>query len=302
MKKTGNSRFIQDKAAAFLMGGPAWFSIALVLIIGGGLFHRSLPILHHQSLFSLITSTVWKPFKGEFGFFPFIMGTVWVTAVAVFLALPVGLLSSIYLSEYAGDQLRKWMNPFIDLLSGIPSVVYGLWGILVIVPWIRNNVAPHFVQGASGYSLLAGGIVLSIMLLPLIVGITGEVFTAVPQRLREASLSLGATPWQTVKHVVLRKSLTGILAAAALAVSRALGETMAVLMVCGNVAQAPHSIFDPAYPLPALIANNYGEMLSIPLYDSALLLAALVLFVIILLFNAVSRAVLIQVERRMQRT
>jgi phosphate transport system permease protein len=207
------------------------------------------------------------------------------------------LLSAIYLSEYAHPYVKKAVYPMIDVLAGIPPVIYGVWGILVIVPFISETLAPHFVEFSTGYSILAGGIVLAIMIIPLMISVFIEIFDALPGGLREASLSLGATNWQTIKKVVLRKSFPGLAAAVVLAISRAFGETIAVLMVCGNVSEVPKSIFDPAYPLPALIANNYGEMMSIPLYDSALMLSALLLFVIILLFNAVSRLILIRIEK-----
>ena len=175
-------------------------------------------------------------------------------------------------------------------------MIFGVWGVLFIVPLVRY-IAPHFVKFSTGYSVLAGGIVLAVMIFPLIVSIVVEVFATIPQELKDASLSLGATKWETVKKVILRKSLPGIIAAVVLAISRAFGETIAVLMVCGNVPVAPKSVFDAGYPLPALIANNYGEMLSIPLYDSALLYAAFLLFVIIVLFNAVSRFILNRLEK-----
>jgi phosphate transport system permease protein len=135
------------------------------------------------------------------------------------------------------------------------------------------------------------------MIFPLVMSLLGEVFTSISTELRDASLSLGATKWQTTKLVLMRKALPGIMAALILAISRALGETIAVLMVCGNIAAIPHSVFDSGYPLPALIANNYGEMLSIPMYDSALMLAALILFLIIVIFNVTSRVVSNQLEK-----
>ena len=184
------------------------------------------------------------------------------------------------------------------MLSGIPPVIYGVWGTLTIVPFISEDIAPHFVEFSSGYSVLAGGIVLSVMITPLLISIFIEVFTSIPKEMREASLSLGATKWQTVKQIILRKSMPGIVAAIALAVSRAFGETIAVLMVCGNIPIIPSSIFDACYPLPALIANNYGEMLSIPSYESALMMAAFLLFIIIVFFNATSRLILNRIERR----
>lgn len=225
------------------------------------------------------------------------MGTLWVTGVAVLIAVPLCLLTAIYLSEYAHSRVREWVKPLIDILAGIPSVVYGVWGILVIVPLIKDYVAPFFGSFSTGYSILSGGIVLAIMIFPVIIHVALEILRAVPQEVREASLALGATRWQTIKHVVMRKALPGVAAAIVLGISRAFGETMAVLMVVGNVPKIPGSVLDPAYPLPALIANNYGEMLSIPLYDSALMLAALILLLVILIFNVVSRMILIRVER-----
>ncbi|HWZ04888.1 MAG TPA: ABC transporter permease subunit, partial [Mucilaginibacter sp.] len=177
--------------------------------------------------------------------------------------------------------------------------IFGVWGVLFIIPLIQDHIAPHFVAFSTGYSVLAGGVVLAVMIFPLIVSIITEVLRTIPQDLRDASLSLGATRWETTRKVILRKALPGIIAALVLAISRAFGETIAVLMVCGNNAAVPHSVFDPGYPLPALIANNYGEMLSIPMYDSALMFAALLLFVIILLFNIISRVILARLERKL---
>lgn len=276
------------------------FSGLIVFIMAFGLYQRSRPILAIKSLTELLFSNSWHPLRGEFGFFPFIMGTLWVTGVAVAIAIPLCLLTAIYLSEYAHRRMREWTKPLIDLLAGIPSVVYGIWGVLVIVPLIKNHIAPFFGRFSTGYSVLSGGIVLAIMIFPIIIHVSVEVFGSVPYEVREASLALGATKWQTVKHVVMRKALPGVIAAIVLGFSRAFGETMAVLMVAGNVTKVPSSVLDPAYPLPALIANNYGEMLSVPLYDSALLLASLVLLLVVLFFNIISRAVLTRAERRMQ--
>jgi phosphate transport system permease protein len=272
-------------------------SLLFAVIIGISLYYKSAPILDQHSIWNLLSGSSWKPLKGEFGFFPFIMGTLWVTAIAIVISLPLCLLSAIYLSEYAHPRIKKAVYPMIDVLAGIPPVVYGVWGILVVVPFISNDLAPHFVEFSTGYSTLAGGIVLGIMIIPLMISVFIEIFDALPAGLREASLSLGATNWQTIKKVVLRKSLPGLAAAVVLAISRAFGETMAVLMVCGNVSEVPKSVFDPSYPLPALIANNYGEMMSVPMYDSALMLSALLLFVIIVVFNVISRLILIRIER-----
>jgi phosphate transport system permease protein len=276
----------------------AFFSLLLLLVIGTSLLIKSLPIIREKSLLVLLTSGNWKPFKGEFGFLPYIMSTLYVSLIAIFIALPLSLLSGIYLSTYASKNIRRFFEPVVDLLSGIPPVIYGVWGSLTIVPFIANTIAPHYVEFSSGYSVLAGGTVLAIMILPLLISILLEVFRSLPQEMTDASLSLGATKWQTVKKVMLRKSFPGIIAAIVLSVSRAFGETIAVLMVCGNIPLIPHSLFDACYPLPALIANNYGEMLSMPNYESALMFAAFLLFIIIVLFNAISKLTLNQIEKK----
>jgi phosphate transport system permease protein len=270
---------------------------ALVALVLFGLVGKSRAILGLKSIGALLTGTSWHPLRGEFGLWPFLVGTLSVTIAAMVLAVPVSLLAAAYLSEYAPRRVRELTRPVIDLLAGIPSVVYGVWGVLMVVPFVRA-IAPLFGATSSGYSVLAGAVVLAIMVLPTIIHVALEVFAAVPQALRDASASLGATKWETVKHVVLRKGRPGIIAASVLGLSRAFGETMAVLMVVGNVPRIPRSLFDGAYPLPALIANNYGEMMSVPLYDSALMLAALVLFAIVFAFNIGARAVLVRAERK----
>jgi len=292
-------RLIKDKVYAKIMLVFTILSVSVVLVIGIGLYLKSVPVLNKLSWYTLLTSSVWKPLKGLFGFYPFIMGTFWVTGIAIIIALPLCLLTSFYITEYAPARIRKILVPFVNLLSGIPPVIFGVWGVLFIVPLIQNHIAPHFVEFSTGYSVLAGGIVLAVMIFPLIVSIVCEVLNTIPKDLKDASLALGATKWETIRKVSLRKAKPGIIAATVLAVSRAFGETIAVLMVCGNNADVPHSVFDAGYPLPALIANNYGEMLSIPMYDSALMFAALLLFVIILLFNIISRVILARLERKL---
>ncbi|MGZ3943837.1 MAG: phosphate ABC transporter permease subunit PstC [Mucilaginibacter sp.] len=292
-------RLIKDKIYSKLMLVFTLASVSIVILIGVGLYYKSIPVLHKLSWGTLLTSSQWKPLKGLFGFFPFIMGTLWVTAISIIIALPLCLLTSFYITEYAPSRIRKILVPFVNLLSGIPPVIFGVWGVLFIIPLIQNHIAPHFVEFSTGYSVLAGGIVLAVMIFPLIVSIVCEVLNTIPKELKDASLALGATKWETIRKVSIRKASPGIIAAVVLAISRAFGETIAVLMVCGNNAVVPHSVFDPGYPLPALIANNYGEMLSIPMYESALMFAALLLFIIIFLFNIISRVILFRIERRL---
>jgi phosphate transport system permease protein len=181
-------------------------------------------------------------------------------------------------------------------MAGIPSVIYGLWGILIVVPFVRD-LGRALGYATTGYSLLSGGIILGMMVSPIIISVSLEVLRSVPMEAREATLALGTTRWETVKHVVLRVARHGILSAIVLGFTRAFGETIAVLMIVGNVPQVPKSIFDPAYPLPALLANNYGEMMSIPMYESALLLSAFILLLVVSGFNLLAHITLLRMER-----
>ena len=283
--------------------------VLLILIVTIALLVRSWPIISAYGLSDLIFGNVWKPTDGQFGFWPFIVGTFWVSAVGIVLAVPPCLLTSIYLAEYAHAKIRSLAKPVLDLLAAIPPVVYGVWGLLAIVPFVDKVLAPFSdrwlgsvsifsINQPTGFGILAAGIVLAVMIAPLIISVMYEIFATVPNDLRHASLAVGATQWQTIRNIILPQVGPGIIAAVVLGASRALGETIAVLMVVGNVPQVPTSIFDSAYPLPALIANNYGEMMSIPLYDAALLTAALVLLVVILIFNILSRLVIQRMLRR----
>jgi len=273
------------------------FANSIVLLIALGLFIKSMPILTKKSIFHLLLSSSWHPLKGEFGFYPFIIGTLEVTAIAMILAVPVCLLSAVYLSEYAHRRFRELARVVIDIMAAIPSVIYGLWGVIVVVPFVRA-LGKVLDTPTTGYSLLAGGIILAIMVSPVIISVSVEVLRTVPIQARETALALGTTKWEAIKHVVLRSALHGIFSAVVLGFARAFGETIAVLMIVGNVPKVPTSIFGPAYPLPALLANNYGEMMSIPLYNSALLLSALILLLIVSAFNITAHLTLMRIERR----
>jgi phosphate transport system permease protein len=299
----------RDRLASRLFFVFSVIPVALALLILGMLVYKSWPLISTHSLWELLTGQVWKPEDGLFGFWPFIAGTFWVTLAALVLAIPPCLLTSIFLSEYARSSLRVFMKPLLDLLAAIPSVVYGVWGTIAVVPLIQNWLIPFTrqylgdipligSQNPTGFGILAGGIVLAIMIMPFIIAVLYEILDNIPKGLKEASLAVGTTRLQTVRWAVLPRALPGLVAGIVLGASRALGETMAVLMVVGNVVQVPHSLLDAAYPLPALIANNYGEMMSIPLYDSALMTAALILLVIILLFNITSALALRRVLGR----
>jgi phosphate transport system permease protein len=303
------SRKLKDIFAQKVMFLLCVFVLSLAFLMAFGLYQRSKPVLAVSPLKDLLFSSTWHPSQGQFGLASFIAGTLWVTAIAMIVAVPLSLLTAIYLSEYASRRLRELAKPIIDLLAGISPVIYGVWGIIAIVPLVRDYLMPFFSQrlpffpfasdNYTGFSALTAGLVLAVMVFPIIISIVEEVIRTVPFEIREASLALGATKWQTIKYALLKRARPGIVAAIILGLSRAFGETMAVLMVAGcDLHGFPISIFDTAYPLPALIANTYGEMMSIPLYDAAVLLAAFMLLLVTSLFNMVGWGILLHLERK----
>ncbi|MFZ2054393.1 MAG: ABC transporter permease subunit, partial [Candidatus Aminicenantales bacterium] len=183
-------RLFKDRLARRTMLVLTSVPAFLVLLILVGLFIRSRPILAEKPFFSLLMSSSWSPLRGDFGLLPFLMGTLWVTFIALALAVPVSLLTAVYLSEYAPRFVREFTKPIIDLLAGLPSVIYGVWGVLLVVPLVGRVIAPVFGVQSSGYSVLAGGIVLAIMIFPTIIAVSLEVFSSIPDEMREASLSL----------------------------------------------------------------------------------------------------------------
>ncbi|MDR2130935.1 MAG: phosphate ABC transporter permease subunit PstC [Odoribacteraceae bacterium] len=225
----------------------------------------------------------WQPTAGpapRFGVLPLILGTLWVSLFAIFLALVPGLGVAVYLAELADDRTRQWLKPMIELLAGIPSVVYGFFGLVVLVPLIQR-----VFDLPVGESALAGSVVLAIMALPTIITIAEDAMRGAPRALREASLALGATHWQTIYRVVIPCASSGITAAAVLGIGRAVGETMAVLMVTGNAAVMPRSLFEPVRTIPATIAAELGEAPAGGTHYQALFLLGCILFAITLVIN-----------------
>ncbi|BAG83539.1 phosphate ABC transporter permease subunit PstC [Candidatus Azobacteroides pseudotrichonymphae] len=293
-------RIFKDKIAKKVMQGLTFFAFLLLVMMGVGLYYKSVSIIKANSIWQLLSSSEWSPLTGHFGFYSFILGTVYVTLLAVGISVPISLLMALFLTQNAKSWIKKIVFPVLDILAAIPSVIYGVWGILIIVPFIANVLGPYFVDYTSGYTVLAGGVVLSVMLVPLLVSLFVEIFSTIPESYKDASASLGATRWQTSRSVILRKSSSGIIASVMLAISKAFGETIAVLMVCGSVVKNPKSLFDSCYPLSVLIANNFGEMMSVPMYESALMFAALIMFIIIFIFNVISRLALQRIERSLR--
>ncbi len=222
----------------------------------------------------------------QFGFLPLVTGTLWVSFFAILIALPFGLAVAIYMSEVANHRVRNMLKPVIELLSGIPSVVYGFFGLIVIVPFLQE-----FFNLPVGESGLAGALVLAIMALPTIITVTEDAMRNCPRAMREASLALGATHWQTIYKVVIPYSISGITSGVVLGIGRAVGETMAVLMVTGNAAVIPHSILEPLRTIPATIAAELGEAPAGGAHYGALFMLGVVLFFISLLINFTVEAV-----------
>jgi phosphate transport system permease protein len=255
-----------------------------------------------------LTSSEWDPVRGRFGVAPMIFGTLVSSIVALVLATPLALGVAIFLSELAPARLRQPVAFLVDLLAAIPSVVYGLWAIFVLVPLLREHAMPFladtlglartplFAGPAYGPSMLAAGVILAIMILPYISAVSREVLLAVPRSQREAALALGATRWEMIVGAVLPYARSGIVGGIILGLGRALGETMAVTMVIGNRHEISASLLAPGYTLASLIANEFSEATG-DLHVSALMAAGAVLFAITLMVNAIARWLVWRVSR-----
>ncbi len=255
-----------------------------------------------------ITSSEWNPVLREFGALPFIYGTVLSSLLALVIAVPLSVGLAIFLTELAPRWLAGPIGFATELLAAIPSVVYGLWGIFVLVPWLRFTVQeplsrrfgdtiPFFEGPAYGFSMLSGAVILSIMIIPFISAVTREVLTAVPREQREAALALGATRWEMTWQVALPYALPGIIGGAILGLGRALGETMAITMVIGNRPDIAASLFAPGYTMASVLANEFAEATG-ELYLSALMEIALLLFGITIVVNAFAQILVWRVAQR----
>lgn len=253
-----------------------------------------------------LVSSAWDPVREMFGALPIIYGTIVSSVLALLISVPLSIGVAVFLSEIAPAWLEKPASYLVELLAGIPSVVYGLWGIFVLVPWIRNDVQPFlsqnfgflpFFQGPPyGFGLLAAVLILSIMILPIIASISRDIIRSVPHDQREAALALGATKWESIL-IVLKEVKSGILGASMLGLGRAVGETMAVTMVIGNRPLISASLFDPSYTMASAIANEFTEATS-DMYISSLIHLALVLFVITIIINALARLLVWSMDRK----
>ncbi|MBX5481690.1 MAG: phosphate ABC transporter permease subunit PstC [Myxococcaceae bacterium] len=299
-------------------GDRAWGLIlsalgGAVLIIAGGiilsLVRVARPVFAEVGLEDFLTGQDWDPLSDVFGALPFIYGTVVTSVLAILIALPVALGMTLFLAEMGPKWLRQPVAFAVETLASIPSVVYGLWALFVLVPWLRQTVQPFlgdhlgflplFSGPPLGLGYLAAALVLAVMILPTIASVTGEVLKTAPVAVKEGALALGATRWEAIRMAVLPHSRPGIFGATLLGLGRALGETMAVTMVIGNSPTISASLFAPGYTLPSVIANEFAEAAG-DRHTGALAALALVLFGITLLLNSVARLIMQRGQRKLQ--
>jgi phosphate transport system permease protein len=280
-----------------------------ILIIVAGIFYQlvsaSLPTLKKFG-FAFFYNSTWDPVAENFGALPFIYGTIVTSVVALLIAIPVGVGAAIYLAEYAPPKVSKVVSILVDLLAAIPSVIYGLWGIFVLVPCMQNKIQPFlgkylgflpFFQGPNyGVGFLAASIILAIIIVPFIISVSREVILAVPSVYKESAYALGSTRWEAIYDIVLSYGKVGILGAVILALGRAIGETMAVTMIIGNNVVISPSLFSPGYTLASVLANEFAEA-DTNMYLSALIEIGLVLFLVSIVVNILARVLIWSVTK-----
>lgn len=268
---------VKEKVMEYVFLLTAVISIVAVVLICAFLFANGIPAMKEIGFLDFLSGTKWKPGNDKYGIFPMILGSIYVTGGALIIGVPVGILMSVFMARFCPDKLYRILKPVVDLLAGIPSIVYGFFGLVVLVPFIRE----HFP--GNGQSILCASVLLGIMILPTIIGASEPTIRAVEQSYYEGALALGATHERSVFTVVVPAAKSGILAAVVLGVGRALGETMAVMMVVGNQPRVPDSIFKGVRTLTTNIVMEMGY--ATDLHREALIATGVVLFVFILVIN-----------------
>ncbi|MEN6574435.1 phosphate ABC transporter permease subunit PstC [Methanobacterium aggregans] len=275
---------MKDKIEEFLIEKGLFItaisSVVITLLIIIFIFSEGLPSMESYGFLNFIFGSTWDPSSGQYGVLPMIVGSLGITALALLMSVPLSLLCAVFMAEVAPQRMRKILKPVIETLAGIPSVVYGFFGLIVLVPFMRTNF------GGTGFSMLTASIILTVMILPTIISVSEDALRSVPGEYKEASLALGATHWQTIKNVLFPAAVPGVITAIILGMGRAIGETLAVIMVAGNVAQFPNSIMDPVRALTSNIALEMGYATGI--HYSALFGTAVVLFIIIILLLVIA--------------
>lgn len=292
------SKSVKEKLAGRALFAISIFSGLLVVAIAGVMLYKGQLFLSTESILKTILGSTWNFSKRLYGLRPHIVGTLSVTGIALLIGAVPSVLCAIYLSEYASSGLRRVLKPFVDLLAGIPSIIYGLWGVMFLVPFVRNNLAPFFGATSSGQSLVSAGAVLGIMISPIVISVSDEVLRSVPNRYREASLALGSTRWRAIKTNLRNVALPGIIGGIILGFGRAMGETIAMTMLSGSTGEIPSSIFDTFATLTTLINNKFGYSAADPKSVSALALAGFLLLMIVLITNLLGRIIVLKTVGR----
>ncbi len=286
-----------DRVFAFILKVPSVALVLLLVSIAYYLFRNALPVIHKQG-WSFVTTSVWDPVNDVYGALPVVYGTVVSSFIAILISTPLSVGVALFLTEIAPTRVGRVVGFLVEMLAAIPSVVYGLWGIFVLAPWLRTTVEPFlaktmgflpFFQGAPyGVGMLAAGIILAIMITPTISSISREIFNAIPRVQREAALALGSTRWEMMRLSVLQSARRGIIGAVILGLGRALGETMAVTMLIGNRHEVSASLFAPGSTMASIIANEYAEATS-DVHVAALVEVGLLLFAVTFVINSLAR-------------
>jgi len=274
-----------------------WAAVALFMTIFLLLVAKSSLLFSRHSILEVLFSSTWDPERGAFGLSSVILGTFAVTVLSMAMAIPVSLFSAIYLSEYAPWRVRSIFSTFINVLAGIPSVVFGIAALLVLVPFVSESLGPWLGVETTGMCVFTAGLILAIMVFPITISLSLESLRMLPIELREASLSMGMTQWETIKHVLLKAAAPGLISAMLLGFGRAFGETMAVAMVIGGKNQLT-GLFSAGQTMPSLIVNSFGEMMSIPIEQAALIFVALLLLIIVTGFNILARIIKNRLKER----
>jgi phosphate transport system permease protein len=261
----------------------AFSSISILALIAFFIFQQGVPLMWKVGLDSFLLGDRWFPSKGSFGIFPMIVGSFWVTLGSLVVGVPLGVACAVFLSELTPPVLAMVLRPMIQLLAAIPSVIYGFWGLIVLVPLIREYL------GGPGLSILAGSLVLGFMILPTVISISEDSLRALPRTYKEGALSLGATHWQTIWRILLPAARSGVVSSIILGMGRAIGETMAMIMILGNAAQLPHSLLDSARTLTTNIGIEMGYASGD--HRQALFATGVVLFIIIMVLNSLALAI-----------
>jgi len=282
-KKRGKNRLERnDRLVRLALLVVALSAVSILLVIAVFIIEQGTPVMFKYGLKSFLAGKDWYPSEKAFGLLPMIVGSLYVTAGALVIGVPFGLACAIVLTEFSSKRVRRVIKPLVELLAGIPSVVYGFIGVIILVPFIRETF------GGPGLSVLAAAIILGIMILPTIISISVDSLQAVPPSYREGSIALGATRWQTVKMVLFPAARSGIVASIILGMGRAIGETMATIMIAGNAAEIPRSLLMPVRTLTSNIALEMsyatGE------HREALFATGVILFIIIMILNTIANA------------